>query len=80
MVLGVVAQVLFTLRFVYQWIYSERRKESSLPMGFWLMSFAGSSLIFIYAIFRRDPVLFLAHLSGLIAYSRNIYILKRYGA
>ena len=79
MILGVVAQVLFTLRFVYQWIYSERKKESMLPMGFWLMSFAGSSLIFIYAIFRRDPVLFLAHLSGLIAYSRNIYILKRYG-
>jgi len=79
MILGVVAQVLFTLRFVYQWIYSERKKESMLPMGFWIMSFAGSSLIFIYAIFRRDPVLFLAHLSGLIAYSRNIYILKRYG-
>jgi len=79
MILGVIAQVLFTLRFVYQWIYSERKKESMLPMGFWIMSFAGSSLIFIYAIFRKDPVLFLAHLSGLIAYSRNIFILKRYG-
>ena len=79
MILGVIAQVLFTLRFVYQWIYSEKKKESMLPMGFWIMSFAGSSLIFIYAIFRKDPVLFLAHLSGLIAYSRNIFILKRYG-
>ena len=79
MILGVVAQVLFTLRFVYQWIYSERKKESMLPMGFWIMSFAGSSLIFINAIFSRDPVLFLAHHSGLNAYSRNIYILKRYG-
>jgi lipid-A-disaccharide synthase-like uncharacterized protein len=80
MILGVVAQVLFTLRFVYQWIYSERRKESMLPLGFWVISLAGSSLIFIYAIFRKDPVLFLAHLSGLTIYSRNIYILKRYGA
>lgn len=79
MILGVIAQVLFTFRFIYQWIFSERKKESMLPMGFWIMSFAGSSLIFIYAIFRKDPVLFLAHLSGLIAYSRNIYILKRYG-
>lgn len=79
MILGVIAQVLFTLRFVYQLIYSERKKESMLPLGFWIMSFAGSSLIFIYAIFRKDPVLFLAHLSGLIAYSRNIYIFKRYG-
>jgi len=80
MILGVVAQVLFTLRFVYQWIYSERRKESMLPLGFWVMSLAGSSLIFIYAIFRKDPVLFLAHLSGLAVYTRNIYILRRYGA
>lgn len=80
MTLGIVSQVLFTLRFVYQWLYSERRKESMLPMGFWVLSFAGSFLIFIYAIFRKDPVLFLGHLSGLVAYSRNIFILKKYGA
>lgn len=80
MVLGIIAQVLFTLRFVYQWLYSEKRKESLLPMGFWLLSLAGSFLIFVYAIFRKDPVLFIGHLSGMIAYSRNIYILKRYGA
>ena len=79
MTLGIVSQVLFTLRFVYQWVYSERRKESMLPMGFWLLSFIGSFLIFIYAIFRKDPVLFLAHLSGMVAYSRNIFILRRYG-
>ena len=79
MVLGIISQVLFTLRFVYQWLYSEKRKESMLPMGFWLLSFAGSFLIFIYAILRKDPVLFIGHLSGMIAYSRNIYILKRYG-
>jgi lipid-A-disaccharide synthase-like uncharacterized protein len=78
MVLGIISQVLFTLRFVYQWLYSEKRKESMLPMGFWLLSFAGSFLIFIYAILRKDPVLFIGHLSGMIAYSRNIYILKRY--
>ena len=79
MTLGIIAQILFTLRFVYQWAYSERRKESMLPMGFWILSFTGSFLIFIYAIFRKDPVLFLGHLSGLVAYSRNIYILRKYG-
>ena len=79
MVLGIISQVLFTLRFVYQWIYSEKRKESFLPMGFWVLSLAGSSLIFTYAIFRVDPVLLLGHVSGLVIYSRNIYILKRYG-
>jgi lipid-A-disaccharide synthase-like uncharacterized protein len=80
MALGIVSQVLFTLRFVYQWLYSEKRRESVLPLGFWLISFAGSFLIFIYAIFRKDPVLFIGHLSGLVAYSRNIFILRKYGA
>lgn len=80
MVLGIISQVLFTLRFVYQWAYSEKRKKSMLPMGFWVLSFTGSFLIFIYAIFRKDPVLFLGHLSGLVAYSRNIFILKKYAA
>jgi len=79
MSLGIIAQLLFNLRFIYQWIYSERRKESSLPMGFWVLSLLGSSLIFIYAIFRADPVLLLGHFSGLVIYSRNIYILKKYG-
>jgi len=80
MTLGIISQILFTLRFVYQWIYSEKKKESMLPLGFWILSFSGSLLIFIYAIFRKDPVLFLGHLSGLIIYSRNIYILKKYGS
>ena len=79
MVLGIIAQILFTLRFVYQWLYSEARQESILPLGFWLLSLAGSLLIFVYAIFRRDPVLFLGHLSGIVIYSRNIFLLKRYG-
>lgn len=79
MILGIVSQVLFTLRFVYQWLYSESRQESLLPMGFWLLSFIGSLLIFMYAIFRRDPVLFVGHLSGLIIYARNIFIMRRYG-
>jgi lipid-A-disaccharide synthase-like uncharacterized protein len=79
MILGIVSQILFTLRFVYQWLYSESKKESLLPLGFWLLSLVGSLLIFIYSIFRRDPVLFVGHLSGLIIYSRNIYLVKRYG-
>ena len=79
MALGIISQVLFTLRFVYQWIYSEKRKESHLPMGFWVLSLVGSSLIFIYAIFRLDPVLMLGHVSGLVIYSRNIYIMRKYG-
>lgn len=72
--LGIVAQVIFTFRFVYQWLYSEREKESSLPMGFWVLSVVGASLILVYAIFRKDPVLLIGHGAGTIIYVRNIML------
>jgi len=76
LVLGVVSQIIFSLRFVYQWIYSEKNKISSLPLGFWVLSSIGSILIIIYALYRKDPVLLIANLIGTILYSRNIFILK----
>jgi len=76
LVLGSVAQILFTLRFVYQWVYSEKKKESSLPLGFWVLSLIGSSLILVYGIIREDPVLIAGHLFGLVIYIRNIFILR----
>lgn len=72
--LGTVAQITFTFRFIYQWIYSERKKESSLPLGFWILSLTGSTLILIYAIFREDPVLLAGHIFGSVVYVRNIYL------
>lgn len=77
MLLGIISQVLFTLRFVYQWMYSEKTKTSQLPVGFWRMSVLGASLILTYAIFREDPVLFVGHIAGLIIYIRNIFIWKK---
>ncbi len=74
---GSIAQIIFTLRFVYQWIYSEKNKESSLPYGFWLLSLIGSIMILVYAILRKDPVLFIGHIMGSTIYIRNIIILKR---
>jgi lipid-A-disaccharide synthase-like uncharacterized protein len=75
--LGIIAQTVFALRFVYQWIYSEKNKESVLPFGFWLLSFIGSIMILIYAIIRRDPVLFVGHMMGSVIYFRNLVLLKR---
>ncbi|WP_319228305.1 lipid-A-disaccharide synthase N-terminal domain-containing protein [Draconibacterium orientale] len=75
--LGIVSQILFTFRFVYQWLYSEKHKESTLPMGFWLLSNLGSLLILIYAIIRKDPVLFVGHLMGISIYTRNIILLVK---
>ncbi|MCH2193930.1 lipid-A-disaccharide synthase N-terminal domain-containing protein [Kordia sp.] len=74
--LGIISQIIFTLRFVYQWIYSERKKESSLPLGFWALSLLGASLIFTYAIFRKDPILIAGHVFGIVTYVRNIMLLR----
>ncbi|MFC5195426.1 MULTISPECIES: lipid-A-disaccharide synthase N-terminal domain-containing protein [Bizionia] len=78
--LGIVSQVVFTLRFVYQWLYSEKQKESTLPFGFWLLSLIGSILILTYAIFRRDPVLFTGHILGAIIYIRNLILIRKYAS
>lgn len=76
LLLGISGQLLFTYRFIYQWMYSEKRKFSSLPKGFWIISFLGSSLILIYGILRADPVLIAGHLFGIVVYIRNLKILK----
>lgn len=80
LILGIVSQIVFTLRFIYQWMYSEKNKESSLPFGFWALSLVGSLLILIYAIFRKDPVLLVGHLLGATIYVRNLLILKKQDA
>lgn len=77
LILGIVAQIIFTIRFVYQWIHSERNKESTLPMGFWVLSLIGALMILSYAIIRQDPVLFVGHLFGLIIYVRNAYLIRQ---
>ena len=79
LIYGSMGQIIFTLRVVYQWIYSKRKDESLLPIGFWVISLFGSLIIVSYAIYRRDPVLILGQSTGLIAYSRNIYLSRRAG-
>lgn len=77
LVLGSGAQVVFTFRFLYQWIYSEKIRESILPLGFWILSLTGASLILIYAVLRKDPVLLAGHLIGSIIYTRNIILSRK---
>ncbi len=73
-VFGSLGQIIFTLRFVYQWYYSFKRKKSILPSGFWIISLIGSGIIISYAFYRWDPVLLLGQSVGFIAYSRNLVI------
>lgn len=79
LIYGSMGQIIFTLRFIYQWIYSKRKDESLLPIGFWVISLFGSLIIVSYAIYRCDPVLILGQSTGLIAYSRNIYLSRKAG-
>lgn len=74
---GSAGQIIFTVRFIYQWFYSYRRHKSILPVGFWIISLVGSGIIVAYGIFRLDPVLILGQSVGFIAYSRNIVLYKK---
>jgi lipid-A-disaccharide synthase-like uncharacterized protein len=72
---GLVAQLMFSMRFLIQWIATERARASIIPETFWYFSFAGGVLLLAYAIYRLDPVFILGQATGLIIYSRNIYFI-----
>lgn len=76
-IFGSVGQVLFTLRFSYQWYYSYRIGKSELPAGFWIISLVGSLMIVSYGVIRLDPVIIIGQAFGLVAYIRNIMIGSR---
>lgn len=76
-ILGGLGQIVFTFRFVYQWIYSMRRNESLLPLGFWIISLLGSGIIVVYGLIRVDPILIMGQSVGFIAYTRNIILYKK---
>ncbi len=77
-ILGFCAQALFAARFLVQWIASEKRKESYIPVIFWYFSLSGGLLLLIYAIHRKDPVFILGQSTGVIIYARNLsFIYKK---
>lgn len=71
---GLAGQVVFCGRFVLQWLYSERRQRSAMPMGFWYASIAGSLMLLGYALYKRDPVFIAGYLGGLLIYLRNLHM------
>ncbi len=75
---GLVGQIMFTGRFVVQWIASERAKKSVVTRSFWLFSIMGSSILSVYAIYRRDPVFILGQLPGIFIYFRNLVIMRNH--
>ncbi|HXH81779.1 MAG TPA: lipid-A-disaccharide synthase N-terminal domain-containing protein [Candidatus Tectomicrobia bacterium] len=75
--IGLLGQGLFTARFLVQWIASERRKRSVVPVAFWYLSLGGGLTLLAYAIYRRDPVFILGQASGILVYARNLWFLHR---
>lgn len=74
---GFAGQALFTSRFLVQWIASERKGESVLPIIFWHLSLGGGLLLLLYAISRSDPVIITGQALGVIVYARNLVLVYR---
>ena len=77
LVIGFVGQGLFASRFIIQWIYSEKRGESFIPLIFWYLSIFGGLGLLTYAIFRKDPVIITGQSFGIFIYLRNIILIYR---
>jgi len=75
---GFFGQFLFSMRFIIQWIASEKKKKSYIPIAFWYFSISGGITLLIYAIHRQDPVFIIGQLFGILIYIRNLFfILKK---
>jgi lipid-A-disaccharide synthase-like uncharacterized protein len=77
---GLVAQLLFTARFLVQWISSERAGQSVVPMAFWFFSMGGGVMTLIYGIAKREPIIILGQALATIIYIRNIMLIVKHRA
>ena len=76
--LGMAGQVLFFSRFLVQWIASEKKGRSTVPLSFWYLSIGGGLLLLVYAIWRKDPVITIGQAVGLFVYIRNLMLIYRH--
>jgi lipid-A-disaccharide synthase-like uncharacterized protein len=73
--IGLLGQALFSMRFLVQWLASERAKKSVMPKQFWYLSLAGGVTLLSYAVYRQDPVFIIGQLTGTFIYSRNLFLI-----
>ncbi len=75
---GILGQIIFGLRFIVQWLASERRKESTIPVAFWYLSLLGGLILFVYAFwYRQDIVFTIGQSAGVFIYVRNLLLIRR---
>ena len=77
LVIGFLGQGIFASRFIVQWVYSEKKGESSIPIIFWYLSIFGGLGLLTYAIFRKDPVIITGQLFGIFIYTRNLFLIYK---
>jgi lipid-A-disaccharide synthase-like uncharacterized protein len=77
LLLGISGQALFSLRFIVQWLHSERAGHCVIPPSFWLLSLLGSVALLAYGAYRCDPIIVLGQLPGTAIYLRNLVLLRR---
>ena len=77
LIIGFLGQGLFASRFIVQWIYSEKKGESSIPIIFWYLSIFGGLGLLVYAISRKDPVIITGQIFGIFIYTRNLILIYR---
>jgi|TARA_B100001146_G_scaffold224849_1_gene244515 lipid-A-disaccharide synthase-like uncharacterized protein len=75
---GLLGQALFSARFLVQWLASERKRQSIIPVAFWWLSLCGGATLLAYALWRRDPVFILGQGMGLFVYTRNLILIRRH--
>ena len=75
LVFGIVAQILFAMRFVVQWVASERAGKSVMPIAFWFFSMAGGLLTLIYGLVKREPIIILGQVLSIFIYIRNLQLI-----
>jgi lipid-A-disaccharide synthase-like uncharacterized protein len=74
---GFGGQAIFSMRFIVQWLHSERQKRSVIPLAFWYLSIFGAITLLAYAIHKRDPVFIAGQAFGILVYSRNLYFIYK---
>ncbi|WP_230426462.1 lipid-A-disaccharide synthase N-terminal domain-containing protein [Paragemmobacter aquarius] len=77
LVIGLFGQLMFTARFVVQWIASERAGASVMPVAFWYFSLIGGTIVLFYGIHKLEPVIILGQLPGVVIYSRNLWLIHK---
>jgi lipid-A-disaccharide synthase-like uncharacterized protein len=75
MVVGFAGQLMFTGRFLVQWLASEKKQDSVMPVSFWWLSIAGGLILLSYACYKRDVVIIFGQLTGVIVYARNLALI-----